>query len=642
MRRILTFCFCSICLTGIFGCGEAPATQTSVSQPVGSQTPQVVDVAVYMDSAVNFLAGKTGSYYLAVNGVGSASTGPITITQTLPNGFGFVSYYAEDGPWTCSASGQIVTCNSSYGLPGGSPNHYEIYDLDITVSVGSNLVGTSVTSTATVSTTGDTNSANNSASNTTAITRDVMFGPYAFVLSGFDQVGKPIGMAGSITADGNGIITAGQMDVNDNLTVVTSTTPLTGIYTLDSNLRGTITITSLTPNRAFAFSLKSDDSFGDILSLDTGKFVAGGTIEGQPSSYYASLPYLAGDYAFKFDSSAPTRQSTVGRFTLAASGAVTNGLLDTSVAGTGPFLTDSSFTSTFVAPGSNGRGTLTIAASGTTTNYAYYATQTGKFVVVQIDSSPASNSIQTGVALGQYLPAVNTAGSVFALTGVHAGGVGDISAIGLLQVSNSTNATLHWDSNDASTLHTALSANGQTVTFDPNSGRGTISIANGFTNGLFDGAVFYLNRSGAGFMLDTTAGANNRDLAGVLQPQTGIGSFSLASITGNMIFRSNGTSLADNGSTDGLLTVTPSSTFSVVSDARVIGSPDAVNVTQSGTLAVAIDANTGRGTLTGKVTNFVKGLMVFYAVQNDQFVGVDMTPAPSNGDSPIWVFEPQS
>jgi Domain of unknown function DUF11 len=637
MRRILTFYSCIICLIGIFGCGGgSPATQTPVSQ-----TPQgIIDVEVYMSSGVNFLAGKTGSYYLEVDGVGSASTGAITITQTLPNGLGFVSYYAEDGPWTCSASGQIVTCNSPYGLPGGSPTGYEIYDLDITVSVGSSLVATSVTSTATVSTAGDTNPANNSASVTTAITRDEMFGPYAFMLSGFDQAGNPIGMAGSITADGNGAITAGQMDVNDNLTVATSTTPLTGIYTLDSNLRGTITITSLTPSRAFAFSLKSDGSFGDIVSLDTGKFVAGGTIERQLSNYFA-FPYLAGDYAFKFDSNAPTRQSTVGHFTLASSGAVTNGLLDKSVAGTGPFLTDSSFTSTFSGAGSNGRGTLTIVASGTTTNYAYYVIHPRKFVVVQTDSSPASNSIQTGVAVGQYLPAVNTAGSVFALTGVHAGGVGDISAIGVLQVSNSNNATVHWDSNDASTLHAALSANGQTVTFDPSSGRGTITVTNGFTNGLFDSAVFYLNGSGAGFMLDTTAGVNNRDLAGVLQPQAGIGSFSLASITGNMIFRSNGTSLADNGSRDGLLTVTPSSTFSVVSDARVIGYPDAVNVSQSGTLAVAIDANTGRGTFTGKVTNFVKGLMAFYIVGGDQFVGLDMTPAPSNGDSPIWVFETQ-
>ena len=637
MRRILTFYFCIICLIGIFGCGGSPATQT----------PQDIDVAVYMYSGGNFLAGKTGSYYLEVDGVGSTATGAITITQTLPNGLGFVSFDAYDGPWTCSASGQIVTCNSPQGLSGGSPTSYEIFDLDITVSVGSSLVATNVTSTATVSTAGDTNTANNSASVTTAITRDVMFGPYAFVLSGFDQAGKPIGMAGSITADGNGTITAGQMDVNDNLTVATSTTPLTGIYTLDSNLRGTITVTSLTPSRAFAFSLNSGGTLGDIVSLDASKFVAGGTIERQYATTFASS---AGNYAFEFDSSAPTRRSTVGRFTLAATGAVTNGLLDTSVAGTGSFLTNSSFTSSFVAPGSNGRGTLTIVASGTTTNYAYYVIRAGKFVVVQTDSSPASNSIQTGVALGQNASiastTVNTAGSVFALTGVHAGGVGDISAIGLLQVSNSNNATVHWDSNDASTLHAALSANGQTVTFDPSSGRGTITVTNGFTNGLFDSAVFYLTGPGAGFMLDTTAGVNNRDLAGVLQPQAGSGSFNLAvitgNITGNMIFRSNGSSLADNGSLDGLLTVMPfTSTFSVVSDARVIGSPDAVNVSQSGSLAVAIDANTGRGTFTGKVTNFVNGLMVFYIVQSGRFVGLDMTPAPSSGDSPIWVFETQ-
>jgi hypothetical protein len=641
MRRILTFYSCIICLIGIVGCGGgSPATQTSVSQ-----TPQVIDVALYMNRGGNFLAGKNGTYYLEVYGVGNAATtGAITITETLPNGLGFVSFDADGNSWTCSASGQTVTCSTPSRLSGAVPPSFQILDLYITVSVGSSLVATSVTSTATVSTAGDTNTANNSASDATVVTRDVMIGQYAFVLSGFDQAGKPLGMAGSITADGNGTITAGQMDVNDNLTVATSTTTLTGIYTLDSNLRGTITVTSLTPSRAFAFSLKSGGTFGDIVSLDVSKFVAGGTIERQDATPFASSP---GNYAFEFDSSAPTRRSTVGRFTLAATGAVTNGLLDTSVAGTGSFLTNSSFTATFTAPGSNGRGTLTIVASGTTTNYAYYVILAGKFVVVQTDSSPASNSIQTGVALGQNASIAYTAGSVFALTGVHAGGVGDISAIGLLQVSNSNNATVLWDSNDASTLHAALSANGQTVTFDPSSGRGTITVTNGFTNGLFDSAVFYLTGSGAGFMLDTTAGVNNRDLAGVLQPQAAppqppFGSgFSLAAIAGNMIFRSNGSSLADNGSLDGLLTVTSSSTFSVVSDARVIGSPDAVNVSQSGSLAVAIDAN-GRGTFTGNVTNVVNGLMVFYIVQGYQFVGIDITPAPSSGDSRILVFEPQS
>jgi hypothetical protein len=47
-------------------------------------------------------------------------------------------------------------------------------------------------------------------------------GQYAFVLAGFDSNGSPVGIAGSLKADGLGHITAGEVDVNDSGTISSS------------------------------------------------------------------------------------------------------------------------------------------------------------------------------------------------------------------------------------------------------------------------------------------------------------------------------------------------------------------------------------------------------------------------------------
>jgi hypothetical protein len=95
------------------------------------------------------------------------------------------------------------------------------------------------------------------------------------------------------------------------------------------------------------------------------------------------------------------------------------------------------------------------------------------------------------------------------------------------------------------------------VTYDSTTGRGTITVTGGFSNGLFDSAVFYLAGSGQGFILDTTAGANNRALDGSLQLQNGCRSFSAATLPGPMIVRAVGNSVQNIGTVLG--TFTPSS-----------------------------------------------------------------------------------
>ncbi len=92
-------------------------------------------------------------------------------------------------------------------------------------------------------------------------------GQYAFLIAGFDSSGAPVGIAGSLKADGMGHITAGEVDVNDNGMITSSSSQL-GSYAFDANgnaTLGTITLTTSPGNSilplAFAFSLQSSGNF---------------------------------------------------------------------------------------------------------------------------------------------------------------------------------------------------------------------------------------------------------------------------------------------------------------------------------------------------------------------------------------------
>ena len=70
----------------------------------------------------NFLVGSNGVYTLAATNIGLVPTsGVVTITDNLPVGITFVSADSP-GTWTCSAAGQVVTCNTSpaFALAAGA------------------------------------------------------------------------------------------------------------------------------------------------------------------------------------------------------------------------------------------------------------------------------------------------------------------------------------------------------------------------------------------------------------------------------------------------------------------------------------------------------------------------------------------
>ena len=126
------------------------ATDTVLVDPA-----QAPDLTIIKTHTGNFVVGAHGLFTIQViNNLVMPTTGPITVTDTLPAGLTFVSWTGTG--WTCSAVEQTVTCThpAVLGAPGATV-------LGLTVAVGSAALP-SVQNQASVSTPGEFNLANNS------------------------------------------------------------------------------------------------------------------------------------------------------------------------------------------------------------------------------------------------------------------------------------------------------------------------------------------------------------------------------------------------------------------------------------------------------------------------------------------------
>ena len=114
-----------------------------------------------------FRVGTAGAYTLTTRNVGGiATSGATTIVVTLPAGFTSPASFT-DGDWSCTRSGQTVTCT----LPGTSPIvSGASSSVDVPVTISSAAPASSVAN-ATVGNSADPNATNNDASTTLPVTR---------------------------------------------------------------------------------------------------------------------------------------------------------------------------------------------------------------------------------------------------------------------------------------------------------------------------------------------------------------------------------------------------------------------------------------------------------------------------------------
>jgi uncharacterized repeat protein (TIGR01451 family) len=140
---------------------------TPMRTPTASPSPRHVtptDLLLTKTSSGIFNVGHPAFYVLKVSNIGPFSTeAPITLTDTLPDSLGFLG--ASGTGWTCTVSGQTVTCTNPNPLAAGGATM-----LNLSVNVSAAAFPT-VTNTATVTYANDTNLGNNTARRPTTVRR---------------------------------------------------------------------------------------------------------------------------------------------------------------------------------------------------------------------------------------------------------------------------------------------------------------------------------------------------------------------------------------------------------------------------------------------------------------------------------------
>jgi hypothetical protein len=506
---------------------------------------------------------------------------------------------------------------------------------------------------AVVSMAGCATSNNSGAGTGGATTPNAFSGQYAFLLSGFDSAGNPMGISGSLKADGLGHITGGEADLNDNGRL-SSDNALAGTYAFDPDGQGalgsiTLTNTLGAPHALnFGFSLQTSGAFGQIMSLDANNFIAAGTMQLQSPSAF-TLAGLAGDYIVSINGRNATHPtSTLGRLSLGSAGATTNLAFDRSEAGVGS-ATSTTPIATFgtTGPDTNGRGTFTLTLNDTfgitTQNFAYYVVSAKRLIAVETDTTGTMTADFSQQSTPFTAATAVTPGSVFGIDGINTTAANNIVAVGQLQMTAAPNtASFNWDSNDAGVIAGPITLASQPVVFDATTGRGTVTIANGTANGLADTAVFYLTAPGAGFMMDATAGITNRAAAGTLTAQAAGPYSATADLGGLGIVRSRGSSVNNAFSLIGLFGLsTNMTTYALLFDNRFPGSGGVIttqlDASVPGIGLQTLDGTTGRGILTipdGTSTE----TEAFYVIGPNQFVFIDISPVSSGANIASTLF----
>jgi len=234
--------------------GPAGSVTNSVTVSGGGagNTPVATDPTTFSGSPVlalakshtgSFVAGLTGSYALVVSNSGNAATsGTITVTDTLPAGLSFNA--ASGTGWTCSAAGAVVTCTSATAIAAAASGNA----ITLTVHVAAN---------APASVTNSANASGGGAANTSAATDPTTIVTPVLAIAKSHTGNFTIGATGTYTiAVGNSgtSATAGTLTVTDTLPAGLTFNAASGTGWTCSGAGQTVTCTSATSIAAGAYA----------------------------------------------------------------------------------------------------------------------------------------------------------------------------------------------------------------------------------------------------------------------------------------------------------------------------------------------------------------------------------------------------
>ena len=221
-------------------------------------------------------------------------------------------------------------------------------------------------------------------------------GQYSFLLTGLDSPGS-YAIAGSVTLDGSGNVSGGELDVVDAVPANAQLgVPVSGTYAIDATNHGTMTLNYTFNNVAYFvnFSFVATSGSHAVIVETDGGASASGSLDLQSAGPSFSLSQIAGNYSFTLsgeDILQLTPQVEGGIFSLNSSGTITNGTIDSNDNGT---IATGAFQATATAPDSHGRGTVTSNGGST---FVYYVVTPEVLRVIETDA----NTIAGGSAFGQ-------------------------------------------------------------------------------------------------------------------------------------------------------------------------------------------------------------------------------------------------
>lgn len=404
--------------------GNATTTgsiSTTLSEFVGAAVPTIQPLA---------LALQYGQ-------IGKAPGSPIAVavqSGALPYFTPTVSYSAQlyasggnSGTYTWSlASGSLpspLTLSSS-GVISGTTALTGTYTIGVQACDSANLTNCSPTKTLTLT----ANTTIPAAGNESALT-----GSYAMLFQGYKN-GSGTGLVygadflASIALNGAGTLT-GEIDINNKNLGSTFTTSVTGYYSFGSDNRGTMVITPA-GGSAIEFAIAGENFSGSVPQTlrmiefdDTGSgtiSATGSAIAKLQTSAAFTAATLNQSFAFGLQGETPCTNvfslnptcavitpfgplTVAGQFTGDNSNSITSGEED--AAGVSTTYNAIGLTGSYTNPDPDGRGTLSLAPSGSTypaagMNFVYYIVNSGEMLLMTRDGH-ATKSLLAGDALVQ-------------------------------------------------------------------------------------------------------------------------------------------------------------------------------------------------------------------------------------------------
>ena len=400
----------------------------------------------------NGMIGRIGS--VITDGVGNVTSGVVDATTAK----GTSAILINSGTYTVGADGR-----GTLSLTNNTAGTITFY-----LSLASNTRGFLVESDSSAQGTGDIYK-----QDTSAFAASAFSGGYVFGVSGVDSSNDPISIVGRFTSDGNGHLSNGLLDLNEDYTLSTAVSFGASSYQLDATY-GFSYGRCVASIKGWSFVVYLvDRSRAEFLQTDY-PAVAVGEAYGQQATS-SSLTALTGNYAFLVSGPNLVR---AGRFSADGSGNLTSVVIVENSAGKATLVPSSGTDSgsyTLDSSGS-GRGTLTFTDKDKGTyQYVFYLASSGQAVFQDTSDGFSAD--------GLFLTQTNSTVSNATLAGSYAMSfretyTGDFGLSGQVKLQSTTsgNASGTMDYNDSGTLNPNLTFTGTLSLSSDLTGKSTLSV----------------------------------------------------------------------------------------------------------------------------------------------------------------------